>query len=239
MSALDVMTAVEMAGVTLALNEDGKLVAEAADKIPPEIVAQLKRFRFDLKRILEHREAARVALAAAAPPDCSYERPVIGIRRWMAPDERSGEMREHAKLVHGAPVSRWEIAVTGLRRFISEGWGDRAALLGWTAAELYNVPQAAPRGAPVPRDLVIGPKPPNVTQRDWDDHVHDVIEQWVAQPFRSDNGPPPAWSRIHEIGAALLIGDRKTIAVRADNIVIEWRGGSQLKFRRIRREHIA
>jgi hypothetical protein len=50
---------------------------------------------------------------------------------------------------------------------------------------------------------------------------------------------PALWSQIWLTGAALLIGDRKVIAVTADNIVIETRAGSTLKFRRIGREHLA
>jgi hypothetical protein len=50
---------------------------------------------------------------------------------------------------------------------------------------------------------------------------------------------PPLWSQIWLIGAALMIGERKVIAVTADNIVVETAAGSQLKFRRLGREHIA
>ena len=35
---------------------------------------------------------------------------------------------------------RWVIAKQGLRRFLAEGWGDQAALMGWTGDELYRVP---------------------------------------------------------------------------------------------------
>jgi hypothetical protein len=35
---------------------------------------------------------------------------------------------------------RWASAIRGLRRFMRDGWGDQAALLGWTAEELYRVP---------------------------------------------------------------------------------------------------
>jgi hypothetical protein len=86
-------------------------------------------------------------------------------------------------------VARWVAAKDGLRRFVADGWGDRAAALGWTPEELYRT--------------------------------------------------PPLWRQIHLTGAALLVGDRKVIAVTADNIVIETRSKSQLKFRRIGREHIA
>lgn len=38
------------------------------------------------------------------------------------------------------PPQRWAEAQDGLQRFIRDGWGDQAALLGWTAEELYRVP---------------------------------------------------------------------------------------------------
>jgi hypothetical protein len=85
--------------------------------------------------------------------------------------------------------SHWKPARRGLERFIAEGWGDRAVLLGWTAEELYHL--------------------------------------------------PPLWSRIDLTGAAWLVGFRRVTAVTTDNIVIESRSGSQLKFRRIGREHLA
>ena len=50
---------------------------------------------------------------------------------------------------------------------------------------------------------------------------------------------PPVWSRVDLTGAALLIGDRRTIAVTADSIVIETPAGSHLRFRRAGREHVA
>ena len=35
---------------------------------------------------------------------------------------------------------RWTKAQDGLRRFVADGYGDQAALLGWTNDELYRVP---------------------------------------------------------------------------------------------------
>ena len=87
------------------------------------------------------------------------------------------------------PEKRWREATRGLERFLAEGWGDKAALIGWTSEELYRV--------------------------------------------------PPLWSRIDLTGAALLVGYRRVTAVTADNIVIESRSASQLRFRRIGREHLA
>jgi hypothetical protein len=84
---------------------------------------------------------------------------------------------------------RWVVAQDGLKRFVAEGWGDRAALMGWTPEELYRV--------------------------------------------------PPLWSRLDLTGAALLVGDKKVVAVTEASIAIETRSGSRLKFRRIGREHLA
>jgi hypothetical protein len=35
---------------------------------------------------------------------------------------------------------KWRAAIEGARRFVADGWSDRAALMGWTADELYRVP---------------------------------------------------------------------------------------------------
>jgi hypothetical protein len=50
---------------------------------------------------------------------------------------------------------------------------------------------------------------------------------------------PELWSQVHLTGAALLIDDRRVLAITADNIVVATRSGSTLKFRRIGREHLA
>ena len=103
--------------------------------------------------------------------------------------------REAARAaLSGAPPddcsdTRWTAAMRGLKRFVDAGWSDKAALLGWTAVELYRL--------------------------------------------------PPLWSRIDLTGAALLIGDRRVIAVTEDSIVIETPSGASLKFRRLGREHLA
>ena len=67
--------------------------------------------------------------------------------------------------------------------FVGKGRADQAALIGWTAEELYRV--------------------------------------------------PPVWGRVDLTGAALLIGDRRVIAVTEASIAIETLSGSRLKFRRI------
>jgi hypothetical protein len=94
-----------------------------------------------------------------------------------------------AKPSADCPKSHWKRARRGIERFMAEGWGDQAALLGWTAEELYRLPSL--------------------------------------------------WSRIDLTGAAWLVGYRRVTAVTAENIVIESRSGSRLKFRRIGREHLA
>jgi hypothetical protein len=50
---------------------------------------------------------------------------------------------------------------------------------------------------------------------------------------------PHVWARVDLTGAALMIGDRRVVAVTKSSIVIETLSGSQLKFRRIGREHLA
>jgi len=264
MSALETLARAKAAGVVVLL-ENGRLFAETAGAPPPDIVALLKATRRDVVRVLECRAAAEAVLArrespfltnasapiaftsssspeaviaalleegfriavippsgafgeqadaigrlieersserscehhpaglmddnvARAPDDCGYTRSITGIRRWTVEDDE-GREREYAKLTYGPPQSRWEIAMRGLKRFLAEGWGDKAALLGWTANELYAV--------------------------------------------------PPTWTRLDLTGAALLIGDRRVVAVTADNIVTETRAGSTLRFRRIGREHLA
>jgi hypothetical protein len=83
----------------------------------------------------------------------------------------------------------WARAMRGLKRFVDHGWSDKAALLGWTAVELFRL--------------------------------------------------PPLWSRVDLAGAALLIGDRRVVAVTEASIVIETASGARLKFRRLGREHLA
>jgi hypothetical protein len=164
MSALAALAAAKAAGVKLILDGDGIII----DPTPSsDVVELLRAVKPDLMRILECREAARAALMSAPPGgDIGFVRGDYGIR-----------------------VNRWQIVIDGLRRFVSEGWGDQAALLGWTKEELYRV--------------------------------------------------PALWSQIWLTGAALMIGDKKVIAVTEDNIVIETPAGSTLRFRRIGREHVA
>ena len=68
----------------------------------------------------------------------------------------------------------------------------------------------------------------------WGDQV--ALLGWTAEELYR---VPPLWSRIDLKGAALLVGYRRVTAVTADNIAIELRPGSQLRFRRIGREHLA
>jgi hypothetical protein len=91
-----------------------------------------------------------------------------------------------AKPPSGARADIWTKALRGLHRFVWEGWADRAALMGWTKAELYRL--------------------------------------------------PPVWARVDLTGAALLIADRKVIAVSRESIAIRAGSGSTLKFYRIGRE---
>lgn len=104
--AIDALAAAKAAGITLTRNGD-KILLEAPD-LPDDIVAQLRAAKPGLLRVLAGRDAARAALNAEPPPDCSDE--------------------------------RWAAARLGLQRFMAEGWGDQAILLGWTVEELYSLP---------------------------------------------------------------------------------------------------
>jgi hypothetical protein len=105
------------------------------------------------------------------------------------------EWREAAKAAFDAKPppkvrpEKWSEALRGLHRFVWDGWGDRAALMGWTKDGLY--------------------------------------------------GLPPVWARVDLCGAALLIGDRKVIAITAESIATQARSGSVLRFYRITRGHLA
>jgi hypothetical protein len=190
MSALEALAAVKAARIKLTLEDDGIVLETKTPPLPADVVALLKAAKPDLMRILEWREAARVAAYATPPEDCGLMRLVTGIRRFDKEFIVDGvpEIREVAAL-YGVRESRWARAMHGLRRFVLEGWGDQACLFGWSKEELYRVP-----------------------------HL---------------------WSQIHLTGAALLIGDRRVMAVTDDNIVVTTRSSSTLKFRRIGREHLA
>jgi hypothetical protein len=158
MTAMNALELARSHGVRFLRKPDGSgVVYHAKAAPPPDVVAVLAAAKPDFLRVLAGREAAKVALNAAAPPDCLPR--------------------------------RWIVAQNGLQRFVRDGWRDQAALLGWTADELYRV--------------------------------------------------PPLWSRVDLTGAALLVGERGIVALTEASIVIETLSGSQLKFRRIGREHLA
>jgi hypothetical protein len=138
-SALEALAAAKAAGVKLTLDGDGIILEAKAAELRDDLVALLTAAKPDLLRILEWRDAARAALAADPPLDCGHMRPVTGIRRWIACDDDGREV-VNVRLIHGAPESRWGLAIHGLRRFASEGCADQAVLLGWTKEELYRVP---------------------------------------------------------------------------------------------------
>jgi hypothetical protein len=124
------------------------------------------------------------------PPD------IVALLRTVKPDllrVLAGREAAKAALSTAAPIDclpqRWVEAQDGLRRFVNDGWGDQAALLGWTGEELYRV--------------------------------------------------PPFWARVDLAGAAVLIADRRVVAVTEASIAIQTPSGGQLKFRRIGREHLA
>jgi hypothetical protein len=184
MSAIEALVAAKKAGIKLTLDAPDGIILEVKPPatLPADVVALLKAAKPDLMKILEWRQAAKVAALSEPSPDCGLMWVATGIQRFV-------EDGEQKAVLIGVRESRWALAIEGLKRFVLQGWGDQAALLGWTREELYRV--------------------------------------------------PALWSQIHLTGAALLIGERRVMAVTSDSIVVTMRSGSTLKFRRIGREHLA
>ena len=153
--AIDALAAAKAAGIRMTRN--GDRISLEGHELPDDVVAELTANKSDLLRILEGREAARAALNAEPPLDCSPQ--------------------------------CWAAARLGLQNFVVGNWGDQAILLGWSIQELYNVPEL--------------------------------------------------WGQIHRCGCALLLNDRKVVAVTAESIAIASLHGAVLKFRRAGKELIA
>jgi hypothetical protein len=151
MSALAALAAAKAANVTLTLKGDKIVLETTRPPLPRDVVELARASKRDLMRVLACREAAAAALAAEAPQDCGTVRRAYGIR-----------------------VDLWDIAVAGLRRFLAEGWGDKAALMGWSADELYAVPPLWARVDLTGAALLIG-----------DDHVVAVTDSSIALVTRS------------------------------------------------------
>ena len=146
--AIDALAAAKAAGIRM--TRIGDRISLEGRELPDDVVAELTANKPDLLRILEGREAARAALNAEPPLDCSPQ--------------------------------RWAAARLGLQNFVVRNWGDQAILLGWSIQELYNVPEL--------------------------------------------------WGQIHLTGAALLLDDRKVVAITAELIATASPRGVVLKFRR-------
>jgi hypothetical protein len=112
-SALDALARAKAIGIQLALDGQGGIDLEGP-ALPAEIVAALKAIKPDLMRLLAGRSAAEAALRQAQDAAAQPQ-----------------DCSEHV----------WRLATHGLKRFVAEGWGDQAALLGWTGPELYVLPE--------------------------------------------------------------------------------------------------
>jgi hypothetical protein len=61
-----------------------------------------------------------------------------------------------AERPRGARAVEWVDALRGLKKFLADGWGDQAALLGWSTAELYAVPRVWARADLTGVALLVG-----------------------------------------------------------------------------------
>jgi hypothetical protein len=90
-------------------------------------------------------EGERIRLATKTPP---LPRDIVAELRDVRSDIlRILDWRNAARAAWQAEMpidctpQRWQSARKGLYRFVIDGWGDRAALLGWSKEELYRVPE--------------------------------------------------------------------------------------------------
>jgi hypothetical protein len=90
---------------------DGHLVAEAT-KAPEVPLALVAQLRTVRSDLV-----SLLALREAAQPALAAARP------------------------YGASRAEWANAQRGLKQFLADGWADQAMLLGWTAGELFHVPE--------------------------------------------------------------------------------------------------
>jgi hypothetical protein len=83
------------------------VVYQAKAAPPPDVVAVLAAAKPDFLRVLAGREAAKVALNAAAPADCSGERWAKALRglKWFVRDGWS----DHAALLQWTPVELYRV----------------------------------------------------------------------------------------------------------------------------------
>jgi hypothetical protein len=122
---------------------------------------------------------------------------------------------------------------------------DIVALLKTVKPDLLRVLA----GREAARSALDATVPPDCLPRRWTE-AQDGLRRFVNSDW-ADQGAllgwtaeelyrvPPVWARVDLAGAALLIGDRRVIAVTESSISIEALSGSRLKFRKMGREHLA
>jgi hypothetical protein len=130
MSAFEAFAAAKAAGVRIALESDGRILVETkTPPLPADVVALLRAVKPDLMRVLEWREAAWETASSPPPRDCGDVWVPSGVRRT---DKRT--------VLTGDFQNEWPIAMDGLNRFVLDGWGDQACLMGWSKRQLYARP---------------------------------------------------------------------------------------------------
>jgi len=135
----DLFAALSRSGTRDTLDTSGHIVGETptvsrSDK-PPK--------RRNVSQSVMGADAPKTAAKPPEPPDVSRSvRSVIGAdaTEWLNqvtafdPDHPPGDV----------PPRRWQTFLEDARRFLQDGWGDKATALGWTAAALFGCDTECP-----------------------------------------------------------------------------------------------
>jgi hypothetical protein len=125
-AAADAMNAAKVAGVTVTLMTDGRLVLKADTQPPDDIVAALRQHKPDIIALL------------SSPP--AFPSPPV-MEKWL-----SGIGRLHPQHNPGChrTAERWATFINDARRFLAGGWAFKAVEAGWTVEHLFGVLRSRP-----------------------------------------------------------------------------------------------
>jgi hypothetical protein len=127
-AAADDVNAAKVAGVTVTLGTDGRLVLKADTQPPDDIVAALRQHKAD-----------NLALLSNTPAPGSPSLPVM--EGWLLGFGRLDPQRNPG--CHRTAFG-WATFINDARRFLAGAWAAKAAEAGWTAEHLFGVLPSRP-----------------------------------------------------------------------------------------------